>query len=89
MPIPSNMLRMSSSTKLVEWIGRVSAGALGWVLVFMGTFGALFGLVQLFFGPEWRGPVGSLVVLAVSLLVVAMGIYGNPTYRERIHATLG
>lgn len=79
----------SRGVVLAEHVGRILAGALGWILVFMGALGFLISLVGLFFGPEWRGPIGSLVTASVSLLVVAIGIYGNPQYRERIHSSFG
>ena len=76
------------SVVLAEQIGRIFAGALGWILVFMGVLGFLISVVGLFFGPEWSGPIGSLVTASISLLVVAVGIYGNPQYRERIRSSI-
>lgn len=83
------MAGRSKSVVLTEQIGRILSGALGWILVFMGVLGFLISLSGLFFGPEWRGPIGSLVTASISLLVVAVGIYGNPQYRERIRSSLG
>ncbi len=80
------MAGSSKGVVLVEQIGRILSGALGWILVFMGVLGFLISLSGLFFG---RGPIGSLVTASISLLVVAIGIYGNPQYRERIHSSLG
>jgi hypothetical protein len=79
----------SRGVVLAEHVGRILAGALGWILVVIGVLGFLISLVGLFFGPEWRGPIGSLVTASVSVLVVAIGIYGNPKYRERIHSSFG
>jgi len=79
----------SKGVVLAEQLGRILAGALGWMLLFMGALGFLSSLLGLFFGPEWRGPIGSLVTVSISLVVVAIGIYGNPRYRERIHGSLG
>jgi hypothetical protein len=79
----------SRGVVLAEHVGRILAGALGWILVVIGVLGFLISLVGLFFGPEWRGPIGSLVTASVSVLVVAIGIYGNPKYRERIHYSFG
>lgn len=82
------MTGLPKGVVLAEQIGRIFAGALGWMLVFVGVLGLLISLTGLFFGPEWRSPIGSLVTASISLLVVAIGIYGNPQYRERIHSSL-
>ncbi len=76
----------SKGVVVAEQIGRILSGALGWLLVVMGVLGFLISLGGLFFG---RGPIGSLVTASISLFVVAIGLYGNPQYRERIHSFLG
>jgi hypothetical protein len=73
---------------LAEQIARSFAGALGWIVVIIGALGVLISLVGLFFGPEWRGLIGSLVTTSLSLLLISIGIYGNPKYRERILSSL-
>lgn len=75
---------------LTEQVGRILAGALGWSLVFMGVLGVLYSLL-IFFGdsPSPDNPLALAISLGVCALVIAIGIYGNPRHRERIHSYLG
>jgi|GEM_PF-2526602 len=68
--------------------GRVLAGALGWVLVLLGTLGAAATLLRLAGTTAPTNYTGSAVALAACVLVVAVGLYGNPSIRERLRSAL-
>jgi len=82
------MSEKSTGVVAIELGGRVLAGALGWVLVLLGTLGAAATLLRLAGGTAPTSLVGSAVALAVCVLVVAVGLYGNPSIRERLRSAL-
>ncbi|WP_353634176.1 hypothetical protein ABSL23_13985 [Halobacterium sp. NMX12-1] len=82
------MSEKSSAIAAAEFGGRVLSGALGWVLVLLGSLGVVLTLLRIAGGTAPSSPVGSAVAFAVSVLVVAVGLYGNPRIRERIQSAL-
>jgi len=82
------MEKQSKGVLFAELAGRTLAGAFGWLLVFMGILGVLVSF--LVYSGEYPGksPLLSAISVGVCILVIAAGIYGNPRFRERIHASL-
>jgi hypothetical protein len=75
-------------TLLVEFGGRVLAGALGWLLVFAGCLCLLGSLAVVLVDYPGETPLLNALSVGASLLVVLLGVYGNPRLRERIHESL-
>ena len=82
------MGKYSRGVLFAELAGRTLAGVFSWLLVFIGSLGVLVSFVVYFGDYPGKNPVLSAISVGVSILVVAVGIYGNPRFRERIHASL-
>ena len=82
------MERQSTGVLFAEIAGRTLAGVLGWLLVFMGSVGVFVSLLVYVGEYPGKSPLLSALSVGVCLLVVAAGIYGNPRFRERIHAAV-
>lgn len=82
------MEKHSKGILFAELAGRILAGAFGWLLVFMGALGVLVSLLVYFGDYPGKSPLLSAISFGVCILVIAIGIYGNPQFRERIHASL-
>lgn len=80
------MAKKSTAVTLTELGGRTLAGALGWVLVLLGSLGAVLTVLRLVGGTAPTNYAASAVIFAACVLVVAVGLYGNPRIRERIRS---
>jgi hypothetical protein len=65
---------------------RLVAGALGWLLVLLGSFGVITTLLRELGGGAPTSTAGSAVALAASLSVVVVGLYGNPRVRDALQS---
>lgn len=83
------MAEKSEGALFAELGGRVLAGALGWLLVLLGVLGVVATLLRALGNTAPTSTTGTVIALGVSVLVIAIGIYGNPRLRERIHAYRG
>ena len=82
------MEKQSKGVLFAEFAGRTFAGVFGWLLVFMGSLGVLASLLVYFGDYPGKSPLLSAISVGVCVLVIAVGIYGNPRFRERIHASI-
>ena len=82
------MEKQSKGVLFAELAGRTLAGVFGWLLVFMGSLGVLVSLLVYFGDYPGKSPLLSAISVGVCILVIAVGIYGNPRFRERIHASI-
>ena len=82
------MEKQSKGVLFAELAGRILAGVFGWLLVFMGSLGVLVSLLVYFGDYPGKSPLLSAISIGVCILVIAVGIYGNPRLRERIHASI-
>ena len=81
------MEKQSKGVLFAELAGRTLAGVFSWLLVFMGSLGVLGSFLVYFGDYPGKSPVLSTISVGVSTLVIAVGIYGNPRFRERIQAS--
>jgi hypothetical protein len=82
------MGKQSKTVLFAALAGRILAGVFGWMLVFVGSLGVFVSLLVYVGDYPGKSPLLSALSFSVCLLVVAVGIYGNPRFREQIHASL-
>lgn len=83
------MEKQSKGVLFAEFARRTLAGVFSWLLVFMGSLGVLVSFLVYFGDYPEKSPLLSAISFGVCILVIAVGIYGNPRFRERITPLFG